>query len=352
MNAELSGLLEALHERPGDDALWLVLADWLEEHDDPRRAALLRDVRGLRGVEEGPERIQAEARVQELLCAGVVPCVPTRTNSIGMQLALIPAGVAWLGSHEDEEGRYGDEPRRRVELTRPFYLGVHAVTQEQYQRVMHQIPSAFSAKGRMRRKVEGIDTSRFPVERVRWEDADQFCQLLSALPEEKAAGRTYRLPTEIEWEFACRGEASQMTPFPYGMTITPKVVNFRASRRAKSYLGRPAAVGSYPPNAFGLYEMVGNTWEWCGDWYVSERYENLPRRDPRPPAETDRRNARGGTYALEARRARSADRSSFEPAHRDLDLGLRVLMPWQGPPGEKKKARPRQKKKLRDGPVL
>ncbi|MGL4555207.1 MAG: SUMF1/EgtB/PvdO family nonheme iron enzyme [Gemmataceae bacterium] len=340
MNADLSGLLEAIHERPADDALWLILADWLEEHDDPRKAALLRDVRGLRGVEEGPARLSAEARVQGLLCGGVVPCVPARTNSIGMELALVPPGVTWVGSPDDEDGRYGDEPRRRGELTAPFYLGVHAVTQAQYQRVMGDNPSAFSAKGRMRRKVEGLDTSRFPVERVSWADAAAFCQRLGELPEEKEAGRTYRLPTEVEWEFACRGEASQMTPFPYGPGISPKVVNYRASRRARSYLGRPAAVGSYPPNAFGLYEMVGNTWEWCADWYVSDAYGDMPPRDPPPPPETDRRNARGGTYALEQRRARSADRSSFEPSHRDIDCGLRVLMPWRGPPAKK----PRKKK--------
>src|SRR4051812_18186393 len=130
MNAECSGLLEAIHEKPTDDGLWLILADWLEEYDDPRRAELLRLVRGLRGVEEGEARLAAEAGVQGLLGAGVVPCVPTRANSLGMELALIPPGVTALGSHETEEGRYGDEPRQQVELTYPFYLGVHAVTQE------------------------------------------------------------------------------------------------------------------------------------------------------------------------------------------------------------------------------
>jgi formylglycine-generating enzyme required for sulfatase activity len=276
-----------------------------------------------------------------MLRAGVVPCVPTRANSLGMELALIPPGVTALGSHETEEGRYGDEPRQQVELTYPFYLGVHAVTQEQYLRVMGENPSAFSAKGRMRRKVEGLDTSHYPVERVSWADAVLFCARLGELPEEAKAGRVYRLPTEVEWEFACRGEASRMAPFPYGETISPKLVNYRASRRARSYLGRPAAVGSYPPNAFGLYEMLGNTWEWCSDWYQTDAYGVMPRRDPSPTEESDRRNARGGTYALDARRARTADRSSFEPGHRDIDCGLRVLMAWQGPPGAK---RPRRRK--------
>lgn len=346
MSPELAALLAALHDRPTDDALWLIVADWLEEHDDPQRAEMLRLLRELRPMPFGAERQAKEARVQELLRSGVVPCWPTLTNSLGMELALIPPGTCTLGSPEEEEGRYGDEPRVEVELTRPYYLGVRAVTQAEYLRVMGTNPSAFSAGGRMRRKVTGLDTSRFPVERVSWLDAAEFCRKLSSLPDEQKAGRTYRLPTEIEWEMACRAEASRMAPFPYGETITAKEVNFRVSRRARTNLGRPAAVGSYPPNAFGLYEMVGNTWEWCDDWYQGDAYEDLPPRDPPRAAQSDRRNARGGTYALEMRRARSADRSSFEPDHRDIDCGLRVLMPWTGTLPEKaKKAKPRARRK-------
>lgn len=331
MNAELDGLLEAIHEKPDDHARWLILADWLEEYDDPRRAALLRDVRALRAIEEGPERLPAENRVQALLRDGVTPCVPTRTNSIGMHLALIPAGVAWIGSPPYEVGRYDDETRRRVELTKPFYLGVHAVTQEQYQRVVGRNPSGFRSKGRMRKRVEGLNTSRFPVENVNFRDACTFCSSLGSLPEEQAAGRQYRLPSEIEWEFACRGEASQMAPFPYGMDVSANLVNFRTGRKRTDTLGRVAAVGSYPPNAFGLYEMVGNVWQWCADAFVLDAYDALPPRDPPIHNDGDRNNARGGTFDQEKRRVRTSDRSSFDTEHRDVDCGFRVLMEWTPP---------------------
>jgi uncharacterized protein (TIGR02996 family) len=331
MNHDRDVLLAALHADPTDDMAWLVLADWLEENDDPRRAELLRTTRQLRGMERTPQRLALETRVQELLCEGVLPCMPTVVNSLGMELVLLPPLLGHIGSPEDETGRYGDEPLTPVELTKPFYLGATTVTQAQYERVMGTAPSGFSPKGRMRRKVVGLDTDPFPVENVSWTDAVEFCQQLGELPEERQQGHTYRLPTEIEWEMACRAEAAQMTAYPYGATLSPRFANFKAGARAKTNLGRPVAVRSYPPNAFGLYEMVGNVWEWCADWFLDDRYTTMRRYDPPLPEISDRRNARGGTYNLESRRARCADRSSFEPNHRDIDCGFRVLMDWRAP---------------------
>ncbi|MFO0926305.1 MAG: SUMF1/EgtB/PvdO family nonheme iron enzyme [Gemmataceae bacterium] len=191
-------------------------------------------------------------------------------------------------------------------------------------------PSHFSPSGQAADTVRGRDVRRHPVENVAWFDAVGFCLQLTDLPAERAAGRVYRLPTEVEWEYACRGGVSLQFPFPYGRTITTRVANYRdnARQRSSSRRRHTTPVGSYPPNGFGLHDMVGNIWEWCLDWYSSTSYATHPPVDPPGPPEGERRNARGGTYNLETRRVRSADRSSFEPEQRDSDLGFRVLCEW------------------------
>jgi uncharacterized protein (TIGR02996 family) len=337
MSTDRDHLLDALHVDPNDQAAWLVLADWLEEYDDPRRAELLRLVRRLRGQPLSPARLLCEQQAHRLLCTGVAACVPKLTNSVGMEFALIPPLLGQVGSPDTEEGRYEDEPQTPVELTYPYYLGVTAVTQAQFLAVMGYNPSVFQRKGRMRRKVEGIDTSRFPVEGISWDDAVQFCLTLTTRTEERNAGRTYRLPTEIEWELACRGEVSLMAPYPFGSTLKPCLANYRPSPRERnSFLGRPVPVGSLPGNAFGLHEMVGNVWEWCADWFQPAHYLEMEKVNPLPPPPSDRRVARGGTYNVEPRRIRSADRSSFVPDHREMDLGFRVVLNWDStlPPGK------------------
>ena len=141
------------------------------------------------------------------------------TNSIGMKLVLIPPGEFTMGSPKElieeelkrpgndqwyKEQSAGEGPQHRVRITRPFYLGTYLVTQQEYQRVMGTNPSEFSATGKGKDKVAGQDTKRFPVECVSWDDAVEFCRKLSEMPEEQAAGRTYRLPSEAQWEYACR----------------------------------------------------------------------------------------------------------------------------------------------------
>ena len=134
------------------------------------------------------------------------------TNSIGMKLVLIPAGKFLMGSPKDEKERWPDEEQHEVSITKPFYLGVYVVTQAEYEKVMGNNPSYFSAKGDGKDSVKDMDTGQFPVEAVSWDDAVAFCKKLSELPEEKKAGRVYRLPTEAEWEYACR--AGTKTAFP------------------------------------------------------------------------------------------------------------------------------------------
>jgi uncharacterized protein (TIGR02996 family) len=326
-------VLQAIHDNPTDETSWLVLADWLEEKGEDDRAEMVRLHQALRKLITDDERRPLEKHFQAMLRDGVRPCVPTLTNSIGMKLALIPPGSFWLGSPEDEEGRYPDEsPRRLIELTKPFYLGVYPVTQTEYRQVMGRNPSAFSSTGRYQEAVPGLDTRRFPVEMIPWAEAAAFCEALSALPAEREAKRRYRLPTEVQWEYACRGGAALTTPFPWGEVATMEVCNFKDSSRRKKKsraLGRTNEVGAYLPNGFGLYDMLGNTWEWCNDWYVSDAHSRHRPKDPLAPRPTDRRNARGGTYDLESRRVRSADRSSFEPEYHDSNCGLRVLCAWR-----------------------
>src|SRR5262249_4326336 len=138
-----------------------------------------------------------------------------------------------------------------------------------------------------------------PVERVTWEEAVEFCRRLSHLPEEKAAGRAYRLPTEAEWEYACR--AGTATPFAQGLSLSGAQANFDGGfpygggERGRS-LQKTTRVGSYPANNFGVHDLHGNVWEWCADWLDSLYYAASPKRDPQGPAAGQLRVLRGGSW--------------------------------------------------------
>jgi uncharacterized protein (TIGR02996 family) len=303
VTAELEqALLRAIHENPADDTPWLVLADWLEEQGDPR-AELVRLQQHLRGDPDDPSRLELEDRARELLQAGVRPCVPVLTNSIGMEFVLIRPGHFWMGSPVSEDSHHADEgPRHRVRITRPFYLGRYQVTQEQYEQVLGLRPSKFRSGGDESEMVAGLDTRRFPVESVSWMEAVAFCAALSDRPAERAAGRQYRLPTEAEWEYACRAGTAWSAPFHFGYSLSSRQANFDGSRpyglrtARGPNLRRPCVVGSYPPNAFGLYDMHGNVWEWCADWYDEHYYRHSPEFDPPGPAEGESRVLRGGSF--------------------------------------------------------
>jgi uncharacterized protein (TIGR02996 family) len=319
-----AALFQAIHDDPTDEAAYLALADWLEEQGRSERSELLRLQRELRWAPQG--RREREARVQALLAGGAQPCVPTLTNSIGIRLALISPGFFWMGSPWREDGRQECEgPRHKVEITRPFYLGVFPVTQEQYQRVVGHNPSFFSAGGGAER-VAGIDTRDFPVETVSWEDARVFCATLAR----SESGRIYRLPTEAEWEYACRADACN-TPFAFGEDITPALANVEGRYAERAWkgpysVGRPTPVGSYRPNAFGLYDMHGNVFEWCADWFSLTSYLTKEARDPQGPTRGTQRVVRGGSWNNPAYVSRSADRNRDEPEERYHNYGFRVVM--------------------------
>jgi formylglycine-generating enzyme required for sulfatase activity len=256
---------------------------------------------------------------------------PVRTtNSIGMKLMLIPAGEFMMGSPDSEKGRAKDEHQHAVRITKPFYLSACEVTQEEYQRVMGRNPSFFSPSVDFGEQVSGRDTRRFPVENVTWQNAVEFCQKLSSLAEEKRASHVYRLPTEAEWEYTCR--AGTTTPFHFGFQLNGRDANCNGdypygTEMKGPNLMRTTKVGSYPPNAFGLYDMHGNVWEWCQDWYGYDYYWESPVVDPQgPSSEAADRVIRGGGWSNAADRGcRAAGRSRIEPRDRFDYLGFRVV---------------------------
>lgn len=261
------------------------------------------------------------------------PANPTvRTNSIGMKLVQIPRGVFTMGSPRhgiDEAYRFANEELHEVEISQPFWLGVFEVTQAEYTRVMGSNPSSFAAGGESSQSVVDQDTRLYPVENVTWHEAVEFCRKLSNQPEELAASRVYRLPTEAEWEYACRAGAKSYTMYHFGNTITHELANFRCNEpfppeaSSKNPVGRPRTVGSYAPNAFGLYDMHGNVWEWCSDWFGT--YDPAQRLDPAGPPTGVKRIIRGGSWNNTFVGNRAATRASYEPAAKTSIYGFRVV---------------------------
>jgi len=243
------------------------------------------------------------------------------SNSIGMQLVLLPPGSFWMGAPESESECYSNEwPLHAVGITRPFYLGVFPVTQREYQAVTGRNPSFFH-----RGNGGGPDN---PVEQVSWTDAVEFCRLLSALPPEREARRAYRLPTEAEWEYACR--AGTMTPFYVGEALSSLQANFNGmypygGAPPGPYLRKTTRVGVYPGNAFGLYDLHGQVWEWCLDYYEDNFYAVSPTYDPQGPTAGTRRTVRGGAWSYAARGCRSAVRYGYGPNVRNSRFGFRVV---------------------------
>ncbi len=288
----------------------------------------------------GPGATTPEAPPQPADVPPVPPTLPGEhgprlpneiVNAVGMRLVLVPAGTFLMGSPESEEGREEDEgPRHEVEITRPIYLGACPVTQEEYHRVTGTTPSWFAAAGGGRDKVTGVDTRRFPVENVTWDDAVEFCLRLSELADEKKAGRRYRLPTEAEWEYACRGGANPPTPFSFGPSLSSTQANFDGNQpyggAVKSpYLQRPTPVAFYRPNGWGLFDMHGNVWEWCADGYGADYYRRAPRRDPLGPHHQALRVLRGGSWGDGGRDCRSAFRNRYANGDRGGNVGFRVV---------------------------
>jgi formylglycine-generating enzyme required for sulfatase activity len=231
--------------------------------------------------------------------------LPESADSIGMEFKLIPAGKLTMG-----EGVLAHE----VTLAEPFKLGVHEVTQAQYEQVMGVNPSR--SKG-----------ANNPVEMVSWEDAVEFCRRLSELPAEKAADNVYRLPTEAEWEYACRAGAT--TKFSFGDDESElEQYDWCYENSLENSGSSTNPVGRKRPNAWGLYDMHGNVKEWCQDWYGD--YPSGSVTDPSGATSGSDRVLRGGSWCDTAEFCRSADRFGYEPSIRYDLWGFRVCLSPSG----------------------
>ncbi|MFO7904895.1 MAG: formylglycine-generating enzyme family protein [Pirellulaceae bacterium] len=249
------------------------------------------------------------------------------TNTIGMKLVLIPAGDFMMGSRETPEevaravggkpAYFTDEqPSHRVRITKPFYLGTHEVTRGQFRQFIDD--SGHDPEGSWR-KVDFEQTDEHPVVGVSWNDATAFCKWLS-----RKESKTYRLPTEAEWEYACR--AGSTTYYFNGDDPEDLALIGNVAIRGSEGYAYTAPVGKFRANGFGLYDMHGNVWEWCADWYDEAYYKDSPSEDPAGPATGSDRVVRGGCWGLTPRYCRSAGRVGAPPDHWDYYLGFRVAL--------------------------
>jgi formylglycine-generating enzyme required for sulfatase activity len=232
--------------------------------------------------------------------------LPESADSIGMEFKLIPAGTFTMGDASGED----DETPHEVTLTKPFKMGVHEVTQAQYEQLMGTNPS----------ESKGADN---PVETLSWDDAVEFCRRLSELPAEKAAGNVYRLPTEAEWEYACRAGTTTKYSFGDDESELGDYAWYGVNSDQKTH-----PVGSKKPNAWGLYDMYGNVWEWCQDWYGD--YPSVSVTDPSGATSGSYRVGRGGGWFNTAGYCRSAYRNRCYPSGRRNDYGFRVCLSPSG----------------------
>ena len=279
------------------------------------------------------------------------------SNSIGAKLRFIPAGEFLMGSPDiDKDAEDDEKPQQRVRITRPFYLGMTEVTRGQFRRFVddagYQTEAEKDGKGgsgwneeaknfeqdpRYTWQNPGFEqTDEHPVVNVSWNDAVAFCQWLS-----RKEGKTYRLPTEAEWEYACRAGTTtryQCGEDPEGLAAVGNVADGTAREKfpdwaaigARDGYVFTAPVGRYTPNARGLLDMHGNVWEWCSDWYEKDYYGRSAAEDPRGSGPASLRVLRGGGWYPEPRVARSANRNAFVPGLRYVNVGFRLARDESG----------------------
>ena len=260
------------------------------------------------------------------------------TNSLGMTFVLIPPGEFTMGSvpaeiaaaleiQQEPHWRrciQSQGPQHRVILTQPFYLGLHNVTQAEYEQLMGKNPSYFAPATEEAGSVRGLDTSRFPVEQVTWVEANEFCAKLSVREQLTAEGLRYRLPTEVQWEFACR--AGTTTSHSSSDEDLPQAAWF-----AGNSAGRTHAVGELQANPFGLFDMEGNVWDWVQDeWGPTyyEQFQDTPAIDPSGPATGNSyRVARGGDWNLPPSHGLASSRVGHGLGTIDRSVGMRLSLP-------------------------
>lgn len=244
----------------------------------------------------------------------------TFINSLNTPFVRITAASFLQGAVTfDSLARENEKPAHLVDVE-SYYISVYPITQEEYRSVMHINPSYFSACGKGKEYVSNMETNQFPVESVSWDDAMEYCKRLSAFPSEKESKRCYRLPTESEWEYACR--AGQETVFAGGNSLTSYDANIDGhypynSEIIGDTLYRPCPVGAYKPNKFGLYDMHGNVWEWCQDIYKPYNSDIAPNDDARV--------MRGGSWNCYSRFCRASYRCIANRHSHFYDCGFRIV---------------------------
>ncbi len=234
---------------------------------------------------------------------------PPPSGTMNLEFAYVPAGKFMMGSPENELGRYNNEILHPVELTRPFYMQTTEVTQGQWKQIMGNNPSDFKECG-----------DDCPVENVSWKEAQEFIAKLNRLE----GSEIYRLPTEAEWEYACRAESK--TAFANG-EITNEECSDPNLDKIGWYCGNAGEkthpVARKDANKWNIHDMHGNVWEWCQDWYGEYGLENAA--NPEGPADGTSRVVRGGGWGYRAGFCRSANRGRSTPGNRNQDLGFRLL---------------------------
>jgi formylglycine-generating enzyme required for sulfatase activity len=289
-----------------------------------------------RGRRQMPVLLGRAGKVTLIDLAVAPEFITTRVGQI--KLKRIPAGEFLMGS-PDGEGFPPEHPQHRVQITQPFYLGVYEVTQAQFEAVMGVNPSWFSPNGGGWDRVAGQSTGRHPVEGVSWFDAVTFCNKLSVLegrkPFYEIEGNTvrvpdwngpgYRLPTEAEWEYACRARTRTRYSFGDDQASLGEYGWFDGNSGLRTH-----PVGERRPNGFGLYDMHGNVWEWCWDGIDAGFYGKSPADDPRGPYRASDRVDRGGGWGSEPSLARSAYREGVAPEFWAFVLGFRLARGQSG----------------------
>jgi len=263
------------------------------------------------------------------------------TNSIGMKFVLIPPGEFDMGSAPGISDA-SECPIHRVRLSKPFYTAEYLVTRAEYERVTEAFTarkSADSSKPQSARspaqtreddgkRVPDADESRYPVKTVSWAECVDFCRRLSAIPEEQHARRIYRLPTEAEWEYACR--AGTTTHWYCG---DDQATLAETGRLDEKFVDAMCPVGRFKPNPWRLFDMHGSLWQWCSDWFGADYYSQSPSHDPTGPSTGQYRVLRGGAFKnCDALSCRSASRNHVTPLGRVAFTGFRVVCgtPWPG----------------------
>ena len=227
----------------------------------------------------------------------------------------------------------GEGPRHRVRISKPFYLGRCEVTQSEFEKVVGENPSHYSSAGVAKDRVAGQDTASFPVESVLWSKADEFCRKCSNLPQEKATGRVYRLPTEAEWEYACRTGTTTRYAFGDDWAASGKY-----EWSGKNSTGAPHPVGTRLSNAWNLCDMHGSVREWCLDHWQINYYEKSPGEDPPGPTPKGGGDSghtmRGGSWRDDGPDMfRCASRWGLPPEASPVVTGFRIVCEIDEMPG-------------------